>query len=184
MAKRKQVAATEVEFTPTEETAQVDAKPAHAGAFAPQEAATATAVLERPRTEQAPRPLLADPFTFKTVNAGGTKVHFQHSRQAGEFQIRFGEGTRDDMPSAAVRDFIKSHKIDVVTRDGEEKQVQLFHWNDNDRAWGTRIQFKPDANDEERIAARESARQTAKAVFDDVVKLVAEERGNAASPSR
>jgi hypothetical protein len=184
MAKRKQVAAQSVELTPTEETSQVDAKPAPAVAIAPQEAATATAVLDRPRTEQAPRPLLADPFTFKTVNTGGTKLHFQHSRQAGEFQIRFGEGTRDEMPSAAVRDFIKSHKVDVVTRDGEEKQVQLFHWNDTDRAWGTRIPFKPDATDEEKIAARESARQTAKAVFDDVVRLVAEERGTGQAPSR
>jgi hypothetical protein len=184
MAKRKQVAAKEVEFTPTEEAATADAKPALAGEGWPQETATATAVLERPTADKAPRPLLADPFTFKTVNSGGIKIHFQHSRQAGEFQIRFGEGTRDEMPSAAVRDFIKSHKIDVVTRDGEEKQVQLFHWNDTDRAWGTRIQIKPDATDEERIAARESARQTAKAVFDDVVKLVAEERGTVAAASR
>ena len=129
------------------------------------------------------RPLLADPFTFKTVNAGGTKLHFQHSRQAGEFQIRFGEGTRDEMPSAAVRDFIKSHKVDVVTRDGDEKQVQLFHWNDNDRAGERAYHSNPTLRTRRRLPLGR-ARQTAKAVFDDVVKLVAEERGTGQAPSR
>jgi hypothetical protein len=171
MAKRKQVAAQSTQPDVIEEVAPV-------------ESATATAVLEPPRPEQTPRPLLADPFPFKTVTAGGSKVHFQHSRQAGEFQIRFGAGGKDEMPSDAVRDFIKSHKIDIVTKAGEQTQVQLFHWNDHDRAWGTRIRIDPAATDEERVNARETVRQTAKKVFDDVVKLVAEERGNAAAPSR
>jgi hypothetical protein len=71
------------------------------------------------------------------------------------------------MPSDAVRDFIKSQKQTVTTKAGEEKEVQMFHWNDNDRAWGMRI----DREDPE------TSRQTAKKVFDDVVALVAQERG-------
>jgi hypothetical protein len=171
MAKRKQVAAQSTQPEIIEEVAPV-------------ESATAKATLEPPRAELPPRPPLADPFPFKTVNAGGSKIHFQHSRQAGEFQIRFGDGGKNEMPSDAVRDFIKSHKIDVVNKAGEPMQVQLFHWNDHDRAWGTRIRIDPAATDEERVNAREAVRQTAKKVFDDVVKLVAEERGNAAAHSR
>jgi hypothetical protein len=55
---------------------------------------------EIPQSQQGPleaeapvKPLLADPFPLKTVNLGGYKVHLQQSRQAGEMQIRFGDGT-------------------------------------------------------------------------------------------
>ncbi len=102
------------------------------------------------------------------------RVHFQHSRQAGEFQIRFGDGGKNDMPSDTVRDFIKSHKVEVETKDGEKKEVQLFHWNDNDRAWGMRI----DRDNPE------TTRQTARRTFDDVIQLVAQERGVAQEAGR
>ena len=45
--------------------------------------------------------------------------------------------------------------------------MQLFHWNQDDRAWGMRI-------DRDRPA---TARQKAEQAFEDVVKLVAQERG-------
>jgi hypothetical protein len=128
---------------------------------------------EQPKAEQGPRPLTPDPFTFKTVNAGGGKVHFQHSRQAGEFQIRFGDCGRQDMPADAVREFIKSHKTEVATRDGEKKEVQLFHWNPDDRAWGMRIDHQDP----------ETSRKVAKRIFDEVVRRVAEERKSQQSPS-
>jgi hypothetical protein len=123
-------------------------------------------VSEPSRPDQAPRPLLADPFPFKTVNVGSGKLHLQHSRQAGEMQIRFGGGSRQEMPSDATREFIKSHKIKVETKDGE-KEVQVFHWNDHDRAWGMRL-------DRENP---ETSKQTARKIFDEVVKFVAAERG-------
>jgi hypothetical protein len=151
MARRKQVAVEEVQ-TPTQEAV-------------PQQAQAATAVLELPEAEPR-RPLLADPFPFKTVKLGDAKVHFQHSRQAGEFQIRFGDGSRNDMPSDGVRAFIKSHIVQIETANGPA-EASKFHWNENDRAWGMRI----DHDDPE------TSRQIAKKVFDDVVALVAEERG-------
>jgi hypothetical protein len=172
MARRsKQAAAEAIQLNPTEQA------PPRAAEISPDAA-------EPPKVEEPPRQFLADPFPFKTVNAGGTRVHFQHSRQAGEFQIRFGDGSKDDMPSDAVRDFIKSHKVEVETKDGEKKEVQLFHWNEHDRAWGMRIRVDPAATEEERISAREDARQTAKKVFDDVVQFVAQERGGAQGPER
>jgi len=82
-------------------------------------------------------------------------------------QIRFGDGTEKDKPSDDIRDFVKSHKVEIETKTGEKKEVQLFHWNQDDRAWGMRI-------DRERSA---TARQKAEQVFADVVKLVAQERG-------
>jgi len=53
--------------------------------------------------------------------------------------------------------------------------VQLFHCNENDRAWGMRIPFDRDATEEENKSSRETARQTAKNIFDEVVKLVAKD---------
>jgi hypothetical protein len=108
---------------------------------------------------------------LQSQNFGGYKVHFQHSRQAKQFQIRFGDGSTDDMPPGKIRDFIKSHKVQASDGSGEKS---LFHWNENDRAWGMPI----DRNDPE------TSRQTAKKVFDDVVKLVAEERQSEPALSR
>jgi len=71
------------------------------------------------------------------------------------------------MPSNDVREFIKSRKLDVVTREGEEKQVQLFKWNDKDRAWGMEIDYnQPNAS-----------REKAFGVFNETVRMVADERG-------
>jgi hypothetical protein len=128
---------------------------------------------EQPAAEQPERKLLPDPFQLLTKNVGGVQMHFQHSRQAGEFQIRFGDGSEKDKPSDEVRAFIKSHKIEVETRAGEKKEVQLFHWNKGDAAWGMRI----DGDDPE------TSRQTAKRVYDETVKLVAQEQKAAPAQS-
>jgi hypothetical protein len=71
------------------------------------------------------------------------------------------------------RQFIKSHKTEVATRDGEKKEVQLFHWNPDDRAWGMRIDHQDP----------ETSRKVAKRIFDEVVRRVAEERKSQQSPS-
>jgi hypothetical protein len=167
MPRRKQAAAA-AELTPE---SVIPPQSPEAAPPAPPE--SPKAVSEQPRADQPNRALLADPFPFKTTNVGGGKLHLQHSRQAGEMQIRFGDGSRQEMPSDATREFIKSHKIKVETKDGE-KEVQVFHWNDHDRAWGMRI-------DRENP---ETSKQTARKVFDEVVKFVANERGVAPEPSR
>jgi hypothetical protein len=78
----------------------------------------------------------------------------------------YGTDSERDKPSEQVRDFIKSHKATVQTRDGE-REVQLFHWNGNDRAWGMRL-------DRDRP---ETTRQQARRIFEDVIGLLAVERG-------
>jgi hypothetical protein len=177
MAKRKPAIAAETTHSPDTITSP---QPPEIAAVLPPD--PPQLVSEQSRAEQQPRPLLADPFAFKTVNLGGYKVHFQHSRQAREFQIRFGDGSRNDMPSDAVRDFIKSHKVQVETANGPA-EVNLFRWNENDRAWGMQIPFDRAAPEEENKSARETARQTAKNIFEEVVKLVGEERRTVAVPS-
>ena len=58
-------------------------------------------------------------------------------------------------------------KLDVVTREGEEKQVQLFKWNDKDRAWGMEIDYDhPNASSEKAFE-----------VFNESVTMVADEGG-------
>jgi hypothetical protein len=145
MAKRKQVAAQSIQADVTEE-------------YAPQEAATATAVMEPPRTEQPVRQFRADPFPLKTVNLEGYKVQLQENRQARQMQIKFGDGSLKDKPSDAIREFVKAP-------DGPEGIK--FHWKDEDRAWGTRIDPE----------APSTSRQKAEQVFKEVVKRVAEEKG-------
>ena len=81
-------------------------------------------------------------------------------------QIKFGDGSRDDMPSDAVLDHIKSQKVTVKTKSGDTREVQMFHWNDVDRAWGMGIDYETPA----------SSRGQAEKVFKEVVSLVAEER--------
>jgi hypothetical protein len=174
MAKSKKTAtATQVAAEPAEIAPPASPQPTEA--TAPQRPEIVSSQ-DRPKGEQRPRPLMPDPFPFKTVNLGGYKVHFQHSKQSGEFQIRFGDGIKDDMPPDSIRDFVKSHKVEVESKDGEKKTVQLFHWNDNDRAWGMRIPYDREATEEQNKEARETARQRAKNIFDEVVAEVAEDR--------
>lgn len=161
MPRRKQSAAAAAELSP--ETLTPPQSPEVVPPASPE---SPKPVSEQSKAEQPVRALLVDPFPFKTANVGGGKLHLQHSRQAGEMQIRFGDGSRQEMPSDAVREFIKSHKVKVETKDGE-KEVQLFHWNDHDRAWGMRL----DRENPER------SKQTARKIFDEVVKFVAAERG-------
>jgi hypothetical protein len=71
------------------------------------------------------------------------------------------------MPSQTVLEFIKSQTKTITTREGEEKEVQLFHWNKRDQAWGMGIDF----------SAPRTSRIRAEQVFDDVVSMVAGERG-------
>ena len=140
----------------------------------------AEAASAAPVTSPEPKPAARDeaekPFVFKTVNAGGTKIHLQHSQKHKEFQIRFGGGGEQDKPSDAVRDYLKSHRKAIVTKDGQEKDVQLFQWNNEDRAWGMRIPYDWKAKDEVNHRIREDARDNAKAIFDQVVKLTEKER--------
>jgi hypothetical protein len=169
MAKRKQAAAATDDFTPpsSPQSPEITTPPA------PESPASADV---SPQAARNPRPLTPDPFAFKTVNLDGYKIHFQHSRQSGEFQIRFGDGSLDDMPPEVIRNFVKAKKIEVENKDGEKKEVQLFHWNVDDSAWGMRIPFNRDASDQENKIAADTARITAKAFFEEVVKVVAKDR--------
>jgi hypothetical protein len=147
-----------------------------------QETTTATAVAAQPHDEPPARQWRANPYPIKTVNVDGYKVQLQESRpdkesrvdqdkpsrdERWQMQIKFGSGDKQDEPSAEVLDFIKSQRKTVTTREGQETQVQLFHWNKRDQAWGTEIEFGKGG------AAREMARE----VFDAVVELVAKARG-------
>jgi len=157
MAKRNQAAAEAVQITPTQEAA-------------PQALEIVQPPAEQPAAEQPQQQFRANPFPIRTTNLDGYKVVLQERRpdkQSWQMQIKFGEGSKDDMPSDAVRDLIKSHRLQVETKEGEKKEVQLFHWNDDDRAWGMRIDFKAPA----------TSRQKAEEVYKEVVNLVAQERG-------
>jgi hypothetical protein len=157
MAKRKTAAAEAVPL-PAETAAPAESTP-------PVEAANAGPSAKR----------YADPFLKNTVNVGGTKLQLQESRgsdQGWQMQIKFGDGSEKDKPSDPVREFIKSHRTTITTKAGETKDIQLFHWNNRDQAWGMKIDFDKPA----------TSRQKAEQLFAEVVKLVAEERG--ASPER
>jgi hypothetical protein len=145
MATRKQVAATSMQTDVPQE-------------YAPQEATAATAVMEPPRPEEPVQKFRADPFPLKTVNLDGYKLQLQENRQARQMQIKFGDGSLNDKPSDAVREFVKAP-------DGPDGVK--FHWKDEDRAWGTRIDPEAPA----------TSRMKAEQVFKDVVKRVAEEKG-------
>jgi hypothetical protein len=183
MARRKQGAAQPVEFTPIEEAAPHATLPTpeRSPGFA-QAGETATAVLEAPGEEPPARRWRANSFPIKTVNLDGYKVQLQESRPEKEsradkdkptrderwqMQIKFGNGSKDDMPPEAVIEFIKSQKKAVTTKEGKETEVQLFHWNKRDQAWGMEIDYN----------ARLTSRLKAEDVFREVVGMVAEERG-------
>jgi hypothetical protein len=124
---------------------------------------------EQPAAEQPARQWRANPFPINTVNLDGYKVQLQESRPAEkpwQMQIKFGDGSRQDMPSDAVREFIKSQRLKVTTKEGQEKEYQ-FHWNDVDRAWGITIAS----------GANAATRDKAHRVFNEAVELVAQERG-------
>ena len=165
MAKRKPAAAEAVQLAPDAGTA-----PQLPEIVPPQSPEAPSSAAQQPEAGQPPRQWRANPYPIKTVNLDGYKLQLQESRHEGQpwqMQIKFGSGGKDEMPSDAVRDFIKSHKLDVVTKGGEAKQIQLFHWNDKDRAWGMAIDFNAPA----------TSRQKAAEVFKKTVELIAEERG-------
>ena len=168
MARRKPVTATPEERSPAEDTAA--------------QSATATAVLDAPDAEAPARQWRANPWPVKTANLGGYKIVLQESRpekQAREpgddavrnepwsMQIKFGDGSKDDMPSGAVLDYIKSHTKTVTTKEGEEFEVSLLRWNHSDQAWAMPIDFD----------APRTSRLKAEQVFADVVDMIAAERG-------
>jgi hypothetical protein len=183
MAKRSKSAAEAVELTPAALTA-----PQLPDITPPQRPE-----LVQPQPPESPqlgaqqpvRQWRANPFPVKTVNLGGFKVQLQESRPERapsgpendhsqpqkkgrwEMQIKFGSGALEDKPSTDVIEYITSHKLDVTTREGEPKQVQLFKWNDEDRAWGMEIDYNNAG----------ASREKAHAVFNETVKLVAAERG-------
>jgi len=140
MARRKQATAEAVQLTPVEEPT-------------PQVAETNNSAPEQP-----PRKFTADPFPIKTVNLDGYKVQLQENRQSRQMQIKFGDGSLNDKPSDAVREFVKAPEGPDGIR---------FHWKDEDRAWGTRVDPEAPA----------TSRDKAKRVFNEVVKRVAEEKG-------
>jgi hypothetical protein len=120
--------------------------------------------------EEAPtRQFRANPWPIQTVNLDGYTVKLQEARHEGQpwqMQIKFGDGSLEQRPSDAVVDFIKSHKVRIDTSDGP-KEINRFRWNDQDRAWAMRIEFNEPG----------ASREMAKDVFDQVVELVARERG-------
>ena len=65
-------------------------------------------------------------------------MQLQQNPQANQMEIKFGDRSKKDKPSDAVRHFIKSQKVTVKTEEGEN-EAQLFHWNRDDKAWGMRI---------------------------------------------
>jgi len=119
---------------------------------------TATGKTEPPAADVNPFPRV-----IKTaVLDDGYKIRLQQSQDRNEVQIKFGEGRTGDKPSDAVIDFIKAQEGPHGTR---------FHWNNDDRAWGMPI--RDPIHDPRLLATREKARR----IFDDVVKMVAQERG-------
>ena len=161
MARRKQAAAEAAEMTPNE------------AAATPIPPTPPTAAEDVPTSPKAPeRQWRANPFPIKTVNLDGYKLQLQESRpEQGpwQMQIKFGSGGREDMPPAEVLDFVKSLRKTVKNREGEEKEVQAYHFNQQDRAWGNSIEFdQPN-----------TSREAAKKDFDEVVKRVAAARGSA-----
>jgi hypothetical protein len=189
MARRtKQVATQSIDSTTIGEGAPLTGalEPSVAVEAAAEAGETTTAVLEFP--EPPVRQWRPNPSPMKDVDLDGYQLRLQESRppkddasvteaDAGdanrperrrwEIQIEFGDGSRNDMPSEGVLDFIKSHRLKVKTKAGEEREVPMFHWNDLDRAWGMGIDYEAPA----------TSRNRASAVFREVVEMVAQERG-------
>jgi hypothetical protein len=123
-----------------------------------------------------------NPYPLRTVNLGGTRLVLQESRPDKEsregkdkrahddfwqMQIKFGSGSKEDMPSEKVLDYLKSLRKTVTTKEGEEKNVQLFHWSARDRAWGMAIDYD----------APRASRAIAEQVYDEVIDMLAREPG-------
>jgi hypothetical protein len=149
---------------------------------APPVADASAVVSEKPVTEAHARQWRDNPFPVETVNLGGYKIVLQESRpdkearkdkakpafdELWQMQIKFGSGGKDDIPPEKVLDYLKTLTKTVTTREGEEKEVRLFQWNRRDQAWGMAIEYE---------AARAS-RIKAEQIFDEVVKMMAEEHG-------
>jgi hypothetical protein len=158
MAKRKSAAAEAVDLTPAQEAAP------------PVAAAT-----QAPAEEPSARPYRANPYPIKTVNlSDGYKIRLQeyrpdkasHPNERWQMQIKFGDGGLEDRPSDAVIDFLKSHKVQVETREGP-REVNQFRWNDEQRAWGMAIDYD----------MPNTSRRQAEKIFEQAVDLAAHERG-------
>jgi hypothetical protein len=169
MARRKQVAVQQAESTRIEEVA-------------PEAAETATTAMEAPREERPSRQWRENPSAIRIINLDGYKIKLQESRpdkemrkdkanptfdELWQMQIKFGSGGKEDMPPEQVLDYLRSLTKTVTTKEGEEKDVRLFRWNARDEAWGMAIEYE---------AARAS-RIRAEQVFDEVVAMVAKQRG-------
>jgi hypothetical protein len=102
------------------------------------------------------------PIIRTAVLKDGYTIRLQQSQSTNEVQIKFGEGRPADKPSAAIIAFIKAQEGPHGTR---------FRWSDADRAWGMPI--RDPIHDPRLLATREKARR----IFNDVVKMAAQERG-------
>jgi hypothetical protein len=165
MAKRKQAAAEPDHTTAEPLTAAQLSEALPPTPPAPPQLADQSKAEEFPQREWR-----ANPFAVKTVNLDGYQLQLQESRPEHgpwQMQIKFGSGSREEMPSDGVRDFIKVQRKTITTREGEVKDIQAFHWNDENRAWGTTIEY------DQPKTSREASRK----VFDEVVKLVAADCG-------
>jgi hypothetical protein len=91
-----------------------------------------------------------DPFGIAMDNLAGVRLY--ESRNPPEMAIKFGEGKPEDKPSQRVIDLMKEHD---------------YRWTPSDRVWKHPVRY-------------ESARTTridAERLFQEVVKLIREERG-------
>ena len=132
------------------------------------------------RQEQPPSWTPPPVRVIKTVDLEGYKITLQQKPKRfdektqkmypRQMQIKFGDGSPQSKPSDDVIDAIKSYKVSIDTPEGP-KERQMFHFDGEQRAWGISLSYKD--NDE----ASKSARVQAEIVYDQVVKMVAQEIG-------
>jgi hypothetical protein len=114
--------------------------------------------LQSTATGDGPKDRAIDPEELKSEELNGYKIRLQHSRKHNQFQIKFGEGTSNDRPPTAIREFVRAP---------EGPDGPRFAWNNEDRAWGMTI--------EENTAA--ASKIKAERVYAEVIKRVAEDLG-------
>lgn len=136
----------------------------------------------RKAAQQEQRPSWTPPpvRVIKTVDLDGYKITLQQKPKRfdekaqkmypRQMQIKFGDGSLQAKPSDDVIDAIKSYKVSIDTPEGP-KERQMFHFDGEERAWGISLSYKD--NDE----ASKAARVQAEKVYDQVVKMVAQEIG-------